>query len=354
MEARRAFGLTAALLTSLASCETATRTSPSPAPQRPLIASLPQGGCTGLGAAAEEVTFTALGRVYAAAPDGSNLRCIAQDRPGALQWGPAADRVLLGGLQTVLSTGIGHAPTTESVRSPVMSHPTGKSIVYISSDGRLMKTSATGGAPKDISFLKRHDDVVYHHAGTHIAVAGDNGTESGVFLATNLGRNARIIAQGQGATRVHSLAYRGETLYFVGEHGDHFDVHSLRGDAIDTRYSGREPVDFVTTGPWSPGIAWRQGMCDTSMRTRVLLDGGEPVGGLGGDLDTAFTRPAGWTRDGRLLVLARRVGCGGSHDLYLWSPQKTTLLVRNVEAAAVRSVAPPAPPPPVPGSAAPA
>jgi hypothetical protein len=268
---------------------------------------------------------------------------------GTLSWGPQGDRVLVGSLESIFTSGK-RVREPRGVLSPAISYPTGRSIVYISADHRLRKVPATGGSPIDISFLSRHDEVVYHPAGTHIAVVGKakDGTY-GIWRATNLGKDPQPLTRAETARRLYSLTYNNDgTLYFAADHRDHFDVHSLRPDNnIDTEYSGQRSVTSIVPSPFDiDRLAYGTGSCETRTNTRIRLMA--VVRNLGGRLGRNSTRPAGWLPDGRLVVLARAHGCDGPADVYLWSPKKTTRVATNAERTAVRAALPPPPPPPGP------
>src|SRR5207245_1588326 len=51
---------------------------------------------------AGQITFVTGSRLYTVVPDGSAPHCLADDvGPGALQWGPRADRVVVGGRDSI-------------------------------------------------------------------------------------------------------------------------------------------------------------------------------------------------------------------------------------------------------------
>lgn len=339
---------------------TATRTPEAPRPTEravAAIAALPTGACTGVGAspAAAEVTFAAGGRVYASAADGSGVRCILETAEGeALEWGATGDRLLAGGLVVVAATSGRVESGAESVE---WSRPTGRSIVYAADGGRrLAKRPAAGGAPLDLSFLARHDEVVYHPAGTHVAVVGlDSSDQYGVFLASNTGKDPQLLALGENARKLTSPAFShdGATLYFAADHGSRWDLHAapVAGGELETIYSGPDPLALVTPSEFSTDrlLAFREGSCEG--RTETIVRRGPREERLGAALGGRSTEPAGWLPDGRLAVLARSEGCGGRAELWIWSsPDAATLLVRDVSKAAVRTALPPPPAPPIPGA----
>lgn len=150
------------------------------------------GDCEGLAAlrgSKDDVSFVAGGKVYVARHDGTTAGCVLEADAVDLEWGPEADRLHLGDLRR-----FGRTETSvldDDVESVAWSRPTGKSVVYIA-QGRLMKVDAFGQEPYEISFLEDHDEVVYHPAGTHIAVTGtDSEGVYGLWLATTPARTIK-------------------------------------------------------------------------------------------------------------------------------------------------------------------
>lgn len=221
-----------------------------------------------------------------------------------------------------------------------------------------MKVDAFGDEPVDISFLAEHDEVVYHPAGTHIAVTGtaDDGTY-GLWLATNVGGDAQLLAIGEDARRIFSLsfAHDGTTLYYAAEHDDRYDVHSLRlalqddeGEVRDAELgtldsAPTEMGDVVASEFSDASVAYTVRNCEEGKTTRVWTGS---VTELGGELAELSSEPVGWLPSGELLVLARDEGCEGEGTLYAWSVEETTVLAGDVSAAGVRAVLPPPPDPP--------
>jgi hypothetical protein len=243
------------------------------------------------------------------------------------------------------------------VESISWSRPTGRAIVYVS-EGRLLKVDAFGDKPQDISFLSEHDEVVYHPAGTHIAVTGtaDDGTY-GLWLATNVGKEPQLLAIGEDALRIFSLsfAHDGTTMYYAAEHEDRYDVHALRlalqdeegrtRDAeLTTLDSAAAEMGDVVASAFAAGtIAYSVGSCDEGKKIRIW-DGS--VTELGGELARLSTEPVGWLPGGELVVFARPSGCEGDGTLYTWEAGEASPLIEGVSAAGIRAVLPPPPPPP--------
>jgi hypothetical protein len=214
-----------------------------------------------------------------------------------------------------------------------------------------MKIDTVGTGLEEISFLSRVDDVIYHPAGTHLAVVGEGpGRSYGIWLATNLGGKPRQLARAETARRVYSLSYAANGfLAFAADHRDHFDVHWLAPSGqIETAHSGPELVDDVVASPFSDSVAYRMGVCSGSTATHAWVSRADRA--LGGPLAGLSTEPVGWLPDGRLVVLARPRGCEGPADVYVWSESGSPLVVHGADRAAVRAVLPP-PPPGAPGEA---
>jgi hypothetical protein len=330
-----------------------------PSPSQPGAAGVFQitGGCEGLPRLrGSQVSFVLDGELYVARRSGSVARCILEiQQPLDVDWGPQGDRVSFGDLRRYEGDGV--VSLDDVAESISWSRPTGRAIVYVS-EGRLMKVDAFGGEPVDISFLAHHDEVVYHPAGTHVAVTGtaEDGTY-GLWLATNVGKGAQLLAIGEDARRIFSLsfAHDGTTIYYAAEHDDRYDVHSLRLALQDEEGAVRdaelgtldsastEMGDVVVSEFEAERVAYSVGSCDEGKTTRVWEF---EVTGLGGELAGPSTEPVGWLPNGELLVLARESGCEGEGTLYAWRSGQATRLVPGVTAAGVRAILPPPPDPP--------
>ncbi len=337
------------------------------APEEALITELPRvcGSFEPGGEAA--VTFSADGHLYAAAPDGGEVRCLAEGVTGPLVWGAAADR-LLAGDAVLLASGSGD-PVPAGAASANWSRPTGRALVWVE-EGRLWKRPAGGGSAEDISFLARHDEVTYHPAGTHIAIVGeDAGGRYGIFLATNLGTDARLLAEGETARGIGELTFDrwGSSLFFVADHGDVHHVHELavvhEADAdretLEILHESSEELASLVVAPFDTRhITFRDGPCAGASTTRRIFRG--RTFDVGDAFAGRSTVPVGWVpapkvgqdaEDAALLMLlVRERGCEGPGDLYLWSTAEdsATLLVRGVDAATAAHASTDVPPPPEP------
>jgi hypothetical protein len=315
------------------------------------------GDCNGFGRLRDpQLSFVSGDRLFVAPSKAAVARCALEVRnPLDVEWGPEGNRLHLGDLRRYDGDRV--VSLEDDAESMAWSRPTGRSIVYVA-EGRLMKVDAFGRDPFDISFLADHDEVVYHPAGTHIAVTGtaDDGTY-GLWLATNLGEGSQLLAIGEDARRIFSVgfAHDGTTLYYAAEHEDRYDVHSLllalqdeTGTTRDAELgtldsSDTEMGDVVVSEFVDNKIAYSVGSCAEGKTTRVW-DGS--VTELGGELADLSTEPVGWLPNGELLVLARRSGCDGDATLFTWLPEKTTRVATGVRAAGVRAALPPPPGPP--------
>jgi hypothetical protein len=315
--------------------------------------------CRGLESAipAAEVTFVSRGGLYATTPDGSTVRCIIDDVDAErIAWGGGADRVLADGAQTTLHTPDANVAMGEEQQATSWSRPTGTSAISVSPDGRLLKQSTEGADAADISFLERHDEAVYHPAGTHIATVGsDDGGTYGLFISNNEGRDEQLVAVGESAKRIYNLAFNhaGDTLYYAAEHNHRFDLHSLKvtktevgnSGTVDSRlgtlFSGPDDVTKIVVSEFSsdPLIAFQ-----THCRTRIIS--GDEESPLDGSLGDDNSEPVGWLSDGTLLVLAYDDGCEGPGQLFAVASGEPTLVAEHVDAAASRAVLPPPPEPP--------
>ncbi len=92
-----------------------------------------------------------------------------EPRQDVVAWGGRADRVLLGGgifvADSARSTPLGAGPL-------VLSKPSGTAALRVNGDGRLLKREIDKDDWRDISFLARHKDVVYHPAGAQHRLDG--------------------------------------------------------------------------------------------------------------------------------------------------------------------------------------
>ena len=339
------------------------RTTATPQPARdPQIGTLSRD-CSGWSSAPvrPEITFGSHGRLFSFDPATGDVLCLARRTGIEMEWGARGDRLLTRAPEKVAYTSGGLRRLPGDIRYETWSRPTGTSIIYVSHDfGRLLKQEVATGEVTDVSFLAQHLDVAYHPAGTHIAVAGE--TENGrvgVFLATNRGTQVQQIVSGHKAEQVGELGFShdGRRLYFQAAHGDRLDLHavelatgeeagsmseSLVSHSLKTIFSG-DKGPYYAVSPFSRRPRVLYGPCVPG-EARIRMGAEEAA------LDPALGAidPVGWLPDDTVVFLAYPGRCDdfGEGDLYSWKNGEATLLVENVDGAAVRARLPKAPDPP--------
>ena len=304
---------------------------------------------------ASTVTFVAGGNAWALNPATGRAACLfAAPRPGPFEWGPRADRALLARLEV---KPLGRAPSrAASPIDPALTawgRPTGKSIVFVSRDGRrLLKAHPGSTSFEEVTPLRDADYtlVAYHPSGlAFVFVVRRNGHES-IWMSSNVGERPVQLVHGRLHTRFEALAWgdAGQTLYFAGRHPDgRVHVHALPlvgATSAPVVWSSQMGQHVSAILPGWPGLALTVDRSSCASRHTVLVTtkraGAVPLAGRP-------SRAVGWLDDHHLLVAAG--GCGEPIDLY--SVEHATLaarvLVRDVDAASVRR-AEPLPPPPLP------
>lgn len=327
----------------------------------------PAAECDGIGRPPPrgEVTFILDGDLWASDLAG-NHRCLIDLEavastlrgPVAPAWNAPGDHVLLGGVAIDPDLTVTWLAKWREGDFLQWSRPTGTSVIHLTSGGRLMKRPSSGGTIRDISFLRRHDDVVYHPAGLHIATSGlaDDGSY-GLYLATNVGTETQLLAVGEKARYLTDLQFSqdGRFIYYSARHGpDEWHLHRLligESASLETLDKTRRPVRYEISAFDVARVAW--------------FEAGDCVAGVPGTLELAGVRtdriripdelrernlvPIGWLPHGRLVVEARSVGCStaGSRGIYILS-SKEPVLLRTLESplVSVRVKLPPPPPPP--------
>jgi hypothetical protein len=276
-----------------------------------------------------------------------------------LEWGPNGDRVIVD-RHSLFRNGTVYTLAEQEREDLEWSRPTGKSVIYVARDGRLLKTNAQGGAPIDISFLEEHESVTYHPSGTHIAVVGRDGEGTyGIFFATNLGQDPRLIARGEKASLIENLVFShdGDHLYFDAQHPRRYHLHEV---VLDTSTTGVTDLTFKTlekfgagftqpvVSPFGGHVAVAYGDCSVGKANLYLT--GPGTKSLAVDdpqLADSSLGPVGWLPNGNLVAIAYPAGyCGTVNDLYVISDSAAMLVARDVQAQAVRLLLPPAPDPP--------
>lgn len=332
-----------------------------------LVGALPEN-CDGIGAApapdAAEITFVIDGRLYAANPDGSDVRCLTKGQ-FPTQWGGAADRVLVredGVLTAVDEFGSSTLAVQGRFEGESWTRPTGSSVVGIADDGRVVKYPIDGGDPVDLSFLARHDEVIYHPAGTHVLVVGESADGTyGIWLATNIGTEPELLIEGTTATlSFPSVSHDGLFLQFIAEHEDGTShVHQVfLPDAGNAEFDASialetsSPLSNLMVSPYGVGeLAVAQGTCGTDLHTVFPFWPETEV------LPQMESRPIGFLpgEPTRLLVAAYPELCRADSpvDLYIvdaLGEDEPVLVVGGIDAFALPGVRAPLPdPPPPPG-----
>jgi hypothetical protein len=299
------------------------------------------------------VAFVASGRAWVLDPRG-RVTCLFDARaPGPFAWGPRGDRAVLAHLQVKGLPGAPSRPPS-AVDPTTLSwgRPIGKSIVFVSQDGRrLVKAHPAGGPFGNVTPIPdaEYERVVYHPSGLAFAfVLRRNGRES-IWMSTNRGKSPRQLVHGRLHTGFDAIAFGegGTSLYFAAQHvDDRVDIHRLElVGATNAPVAWRGgPAEHVTD--LLPGrgqnFAFTVGR-DCGSSRAIVVTAHRPKGDE--LLPDAPARALGWLDRGHVLVATG--GCGENLDLYAVATQtlKSRLLVRGVDAASVRRPEPYPPPP---------
>ncbi|MGH2757749.1 MAG: hypothetical protein ACRDI3_08175 [Actinomycetota bacterium] len=321
--------------------------------------------CEGLGRTpgSGQITLFENNQLRAYRPSGGPPSCLIDREESGLSmgnvippsWNAGGDRVIVDDRALSKDGSITSRLTDKGNEEAIWSRPTGTSVVWITKEGRLMKRSSLGGKATDISFLARHDDVTYHPAGEHIATTGlkENG-DYGLYLATNVGTEPKLLARGEEARLIISLRFDedGRTLYYNARHGPrNWHLHSLSigpDPFLDTLDKGAFPFEYVLT-PFQPNaIAWLSpGDCaagDPGMFKAPFAKLQIPD-----DLRATNLHPVGWLPNGKIVVRAASTGCSTAQpgDVYVLSRKAPVLIDReNYGNVSLRVKMPPPPPPP--------
>jgi hypothetical protein len=302
---------------------------------------------------AAAVAFVANGRAWALDRSGRVTCLFAARSAGPFAWGPRGDRALLAHLQV---KGLPGAPSRPpSAIDPSASswgRPIGKSIVFVSRDGRrLLKAHPAGGPFGNVTPVKgaTYERVVYHPSGLAWAFVLRRGGRESVWMSSNRGTSPRQLVHGRLHTGFDAIAFDegGTPLYFAAQHvDDRVDIHRLElvgATSAPVAWRGG-PAEHVTgLFPGRGGnFAFTVGRDCRSSRALVVTAHRPRGDEL---LSDAPARALGWLDKGHVLVASG--GCGEKLDLYSVATQtlKSRLLVRGVDAAAVRRAEPYPPPP---------
>lgn len=334
---------------------------PTPSPEVTLE---PTQTCDGVGKPPRrgEITFVRGDRLVGVSPDGTEERCLADfdgldlfpSAPRRTAWNGSGDRVIVGG--RALSSDLTGTRRLADEPSLEWSRPSGTSVVWVDDDGHLMKRSSFGGKAIDISFLARHDDVTYHPAGTHIATSGQRSDGSyGLFLATNVGTEPKLLARGEKARFIGNLAFAedGRLLYYSARHGPkNWHLHRLLiGQKASLQTIARRSTDFdyvvSSLDPWL--VAWSV-MGDCAAGKPGILRTGYRKLEIPDELRDTNLRPVGWLSHSKLVVTSSLISCSTAapQDVYVLSRKQAPVLIAEETGASagIRMKMPRPPPPP--------
>lgn len=344
--------------TTTASNPPSTTTSTTPeSPGERFAGELPDGACEIDGAPAEgEVTVLVDGRLYGLGPDMTTPRCLVGSvGSAAIEWGPLADRVVIGSF--VFTEGI-EPVVLPDAKSFEWTTPTGTRVVLVNPES-VVKVGLDGSADQIITFLDETEVVAYHPAGTHLlAVGTDVFGQYGMWFASNDGVNFTLIAFDEDATILEpAWSWLNEPLLVANHVDGRWHVH--RVELVDGNFEGpivvesTQAIDMLMPSPHDPVmLAYRSGGLhgtDCVDGSTATVNGAELPLPLGDYTST----PVGWLSAERLLILAYPNGCDESAELWSFSAglcpgsiYGAELILRGVDGAAARQPVPSAPPAP--------
>jgi hypothetical protein len=299
-------------------------------------------------------------------PDGKGLTCLFEvSDPGPFEWGPRADRVLLGGLE-VRGVGSKAARPAGSLQpsAPSWGRPTGLAVVFVDPQGKKLEKALVGSnkiedvtplgedpfpALADVTFQQ----VVYHPSGGAFGILLTDRDGSTIWMSSNTGTRPKRLVWSRTGTIFGPIAFGldGKTLYYAARlaNGTRMmaaaDVAKSQVDA--GLWTGKQDVLRLMPAPNGKSVALDTGTsCGDRKAIVSKLDrtGGQALVPSA----SAPTSVVGWIDDSTVLV--GEGGCNGATKL--WQVQTvpggtTTLFIDGVDRAAVR-VAEPTPPPPLP------
>lgn len=292
------------------------------------------------------VAFVANGSAWALDPRSGHLACLFPvRRPGPFAWGPRGDRALLARLEV---KGIGDAPRRRPSRAAPSAaswgRPIGKAIVFVGRGGKaLLKAHPAGGAFQDVTPVRgaTYERVVYHPSGLAFAFTLRRGKREALWISSNVGTKPRQLVHGRFHTDFEAFAFRpdGWALYFAAQHDTgRVDIHALElTGATDVPVVWRgAPHEHVTeiVANHRSDVAFTAGRSCSTRRAVVVTAARRNGADALPKADSS--RAVGWLDDRHLLVAAGR--CSRPLDLYSVAVPSLAarLLVRGVDAAAVR------------------
>jgi hypothetical protein len=332
-------------------------TSPTPLPPTRLASgeALPAECNPGSPQPTDTVAFAALGRAWTLSPSGDDLTCLFNVAdPGPFVWGPLGDRVLLASLRVDGLPGAQSRQASDVEPGPSSwGHPTGKSVVFVSSDGDELDKVHMGNSTldnvtpvPDATYLS----VTYHPSGLAFAFALESEGEQSIWISSNVGQNPQRLVFSEEGTTFGALAFSldGKSLYYAAQHSDdHPELHRItltdtsKAPVVWHGAIGQGILDIWPGGD-TKSFAFTQGKsCEEAVAMYSTSDVASPAL----PDETRPTRLLGWLDETSVLVAAGP--CGGPMDLSSVniSNGEVVPLVIGVDAGAVRTPAPvPAPP----------
>ena len=328
-------------------------------PTGPLVAALPDDCGATTPDPRAVVTFVAEGRVWAVAPDDpSTLTCLFDiDDAGIFSWGPRGDRVVLAGLEVRgVGTDVSRPPANLHPSYFSWSRPTGTTVVFSDQRQRTISRADLGSSGvRDITPLpdRTFGDIAYHPSGLAIAfVAKESDGTPSIWISTNTGENAELLVQAAGPETAFEhivFSHDGVGLLYTLDRGDTHTVErfDLTTGGIVEMASFDAPVHEVIDTAGLPLAFTIAASCqERTVFTQVRPDAGAPVQPVVVEAGPPLTA-LGRLDSSRVVVAAG--GCDAPSDLYVTNTVsgETRMLVRSVDAAAMRTPEP-SPPPPLP------
>lgn len=322
-------------------------------PNSPLIAAIPELAC---GYAdilpGGEITFVVGDRLFGASLDGSVVRCLTVLQPnqrGPAEWSPRGNRVLLNAA-TLFDVQGARASGFDELNTRVQwEFPNGDAVFGPTASNRTLvrRESVDPNQRTEVTFLPTTVAAVSYPAGGATIAAGQSADGvAGVFIATTGAAPRPLVTTSDPALTINDVAADaiGDLVYVLSDNGVSFRIHQVQlpSLAVAEVTSEQAPIQQLTTGPTSRAVAWKVGLCNNLTETRVRDDRtATPLTvGQGTPLEGQSLSPVGWLDATRLVVSSRPLGCDGPADVWLWNllDGSATLLVKNVEFAATRTV----------------